>query len=153
MFENIPLILAQDAPGVGGGDAGVSPGAGAGPTAGPGAEQGPAMVTGEGVPASPAQPIAEPRPQQSPWGMYLPIILVFVVFYFLLIVPQRREKKRRAELLGAIKKGDRVQTVGGIIGTVMDLRPNDVLLKVDENTNTRIRFSRSAIQAVLSADE
>ncbi|MCC7205080.1 MAG: preprotein translocase subunit YajC [Phycisphaeraceae bacterium] len=150
MFENIPLILAQEAPSVGGGDAGVSP---AGPVASPAPAadgQAPTMVTGS---PSASQPAAGAPQQQSPWGMWLPIILVFVVFYFLLIVPQRREKKKRAELLAAIKKGDRVQTVGGMIGTVMDLRPNDVLLKVDENTNTRIRFSRSAIQAVLSGEE
>ncbi|MCC7406799.1 MAG: preprotein translocase subunit YajC [Phycisphaeraceae bacterium] len=155
MFENIPLILAQEAPSVGGGDAGVATGAvGPGASASPAMDgQGPTMITGEAAPGTTSQPAAGAQPQPSPWGMWLPIILVFVVFYFLLIVPQRREKKKRAELLAAVKKGDRVQTVGGMIGTVMDLRPNDVLLKVDENTNTRIRFSRSAIQAVLSAEE
>lgn len=155
MFDNIPLILAQEAPSVGGGDAGVAAAPG-GPTASPAPAmdgQAPTMVTGQAAPGATSQPGAAAQPPQSSLMTWLPIILVFVVFYFLLIVPQRREKKKRAELLAAIKKGDRVQTVGGMIGTVMDLRQNDVLLKVDENTNTRIRFSRSAIQTVLSGEE
>ena len=73
--------------------------------------------------------------------------------WFLMFNGQRKEKKRRAELLSAIKKGDRVQTVGGAIGTVTDIRDNDITVRVDDNTGTRIRFARSAVQTILGDDE
>ena len=63
----------------------------------------------------------------------------------------RREKKRREALLSAIKKHDRVQTIGGVIGSVVEVKPDYVVLKVDESSNTRITFARSAIQQVLSS--
>jgi len=52
-------------------------------------------------------------------------------------------------MLAALKKGDKVQTAGGILGTVVEVRDSEVVVKVDENANTRLRFARSAIQAVL----
>jgi preprotein translocase subunit YajC len=81
------------------------------------------------------------------------MLLILALFMFVLIIPQRREKKRRTAMLEALKKNDRVQTVGGIIGTIVEIRPTELVLKVDENTNTRMRFSRNAIQAVLSGEE
>ena len=77
------------------------------------------------------------------------VLLMIGVFWFFVLGGQRRDKKKRAALLAAIRKGDKVQTAGGIIGTVVEVRPADVLLKVDENTNTRIKFARSAIQNIL----
>jgi len=137
MIQVLPLTLAQAAPEAGG------------PSAAPALPATPAVPqAAEGQPASPAP--EAPRPQGSPFSGLLPIILIFVVLWIVLFLPQRREKKRRQELLAMIKKGDRVLTVGGAIGTVLEVRPNEVTLKVDENTNTRMRFSRSAIQSVLA---
>lgn len=89
----------------------------------------------------------------SPSGFpnFLPIILVmFVVIIVWSVMGQRREKKKRERLLGSITKHDQVQTVGGIIGSVVDLRKDTVVLKVDESTNTRMTFARSSIQQVLT---
>lgn len=60
----------------------------------------------------------------------------------------RREKKKRAEMLASVRKGDRIQTVGGILGSVMEAREDEVIIKIDENTNTRMRVIRGAIQNV-----
>lgn len=89
----------------------------------------------------------------SPFG---PFWLILFVFLIVMIVSQfmasRRERRRRDELLRGIAKHDKVQTVGGIIGTVVEFRGDDaVVLKVDENSNTRITFSRSAIQQVIKS--
>ena len=86
-------------------------------------------------------------------GMLLVLVLVLVVMSVFSILAGRREKKRRAQMLESVKKNVRVQTVGGIIGTVTDLRDNEVTLKVDESSNTRIRFARSAIQSVLEEEK
>ena len=53
-------------------------------------------------------------------------------------------------MLAGIGKGDKVLTVGGIMGTIVEMRETEVVLKVDENANTRIKFSRSSIQSVVS---
>ena len=66
---------------------------------------------------------------------------------------KRTQDKKRTDMLSALKRGDRVQTIGGILGTVVEARDADVLLKVDESSNTKIRFSRSAIHRVLEEEK
>lgn len=93
--------------------------------------------------------------QPAPGGdllMFAPLILIAVVFYFLLLRPQRREQATRDAMLGAIKKNDKVVTIGGIVGSVANISADgqEVTLKVDDNT--RIKFIRSSIQKVLTSD-
>ena len=83
----------------------------------------------------------------------IPLLLLLGVFYVLILLPQRREKKKRKEMLGALKKNSKVQTIGGVIGTVTDIRDDEVTVKVDESSNVRMRFSRGAISQVLSEKE
>lgn len=82
--------------------------------------------------------------------MMFPLLLVGIVFYFLILRPQQRERAQREKLLSELKKNDRVVTIGGIIGQVVSVSTDEkeIVLKVDDNT--RIRFRRSAIQAVLA---
>jgi preprotein translocase subunit YajC len=87
----------------------------------------------------------------SPLMMLLPLLVVFLFLGPMLA--GRKDKKKRAELLSSIKKHDRVQTIGGIIGIVSDIRDDEIILKVDESSNTKIRFARSAIQQVLKSSE
>ncbi len=81
--------------------------------------------------------------------MFMIIIFGVLIMLFLSTFGQRKEKKRRQALLGALKKHDRVQTVGGVIGSIVEMKPDTVVLKVDESSNTRISFARSAVQQVL----
>ncbi len=67
------------------------------------------------------------------------------------VMTGRREKKKRAELLGAIKRKDKVITTAGIIGWVEEVGDHEVTLVVDQSQNTRIRFSKSAIQGVVES--
>ncbi len=103
--------------------------------------------------AQTTQPTTAPTGGGGGAGLFeSPILLLLMfglIFYFLLIRPQGREKKRRQEMLGGLKKNDRVVTIGGIIGTVTSVRDDEVTLKVDESSNTKITFSRSAIQRVM----
>jgi preprotein translocase subunit YajC len=96
---------------------------------------------------------ASPRPAGfDPILMFvlLGAILLMFVFSF---SGQRKERKKREAMLSAIKKHDRVQTAGGIIGAIVELKPEYVVLKVDESANTRITFARSAIQQVLTSSD
>ena len=96
--------------------------------------------------------------QQAPPGggfgaFLLPLVAIMFLWYFLILRPQRREQIKREEMLNALKKNDKVVTVGGIIGTVANFSSDgkEVTLKVDDNV--RIRFLRSSIQAVLSDEQ
>ncbi len=78
------------------------------------------------------------------------LIFVFVAMILFSFLGQRRDRKKKQAMINAVKKHDRVQTVGGVIGSVVELKPDTVVLKVDETSNTRITFARSAIQQVLT---
>lgn len=96
-------------------------------------------------PAGPAQP--------QPLSFFSPpvfgLLLAFAVFYFFIIRSQRRERQKQINMLNSLKRNDRVQTIGGIIGTIVDVTPGEVVLKVDEANNVKMRFVRSAIKEVL----
>jgi preprotein translocase subunit YajC len=76
------------------------------------------------------------------------IILMGVLAAMLIfsMTGQRKERKKRAKMLESMKKGDKVQTVGGIIGTIVEVRDDEIIVKVDDNT--RIKFTRHAIQSI-----
>jgi preprotein translocase subunit YajC len=97
---------------------------------------------------------ADDKGQQGADGflMFAPLIAIGIVFYFLLLRPQRKEQASRESMLAALKKNDKVLTIGGVIGSVANISPDgqEVTLKVDDNT--RIKFIRSSIQRVLSSE-
>jgi len=80
---------------------------------------------------------------------FLPLVLIFVVFYFLLIRPQQRKAKDHRTMLDALRRGDRVVTGGGIIGTVARV-DNPEEATVDIADGVRVRVLRSTITSVLS---
>jgi preprotein translocase subunit YajC len=82
----------------------------------------------------------------------LPILVIGVFIYFLAIRPMKKQERERKSLLEAIKKNDRVLTSGGIIGVIANIREkeDEIVLKVDENSNVRLRMTRSSIVRVLS---
>ena len=73
--------------------------------------------------------------------------LVIAIFYFLIIRPQNKKKKQTQSMLAALKKGDKVQSIGGIRGVVHNVSDETVVVKVDDNT--KIEFVKSAIGEVL----
>ncbi|HZS83982.1 MAG TPA: preprotein translocase subunit YajC [Stellaceae bacterium] len=82
----------------------------------------------------------------------LPMVLVFVVFYFLVFRPQQKKAKDHKAMLAALRRGDRVVTGGGIIGTVAKV-VNDDEVAVDIAEGTRVRILRSTISSVLAKPE
>jgi preprotein translocase subunit YajC len=86
---------------------------------------------------------------QSALIQFLPLVLIFVVFYFLLIRPQQRKAKDHKTMLDALRRGDRVVTGGGIIGTVGRVE-NPEEVTVDIADGVRVRVLRSTISSVLA---
>ncbi|MDD4011072.1 MAG: preprotein translocase subunit YajC [Sphaerochaetaceae bacterium] len=82
-------------------------------------------------------------------GTLIPFALIIAVFYFLIIRPQKKRDKEAKDMLSAVKKGDKIVTIGGIHGTVARVNDTTIIVKVDENT--RIEFSKNAISAIVNA--
>ena len=76
----------------------------------------------------------------------LPVMLVVMILFS--VLSGRKEKKKKQELVSAIKKHDKVQMLGGIIGTVAEVGDDDIVLRVEEG---RIRFAKSAVAAVITS--
>lgn len=83
----------------------------------------------------------------------LPLVLIFAVFYFLLIRPQQKKMKEHREMLGKLKRNDRVITGGGIIGTISKVRDDSDEIEVELAPNTRVTVLRGTISSVLRAPE
>jgi len=91
--------------------------------------------------------------QRSPLMQFLPIILLFVVMYMLVFRGPRKKQQQHKQMIQSLSKNDRVQTIGGIIGTVVDIRDDEITLKIDESNNTKIKIIRSAIGRNITKDK
>jgi preprotein translocase subunit YajC len=80
----------------------------------------------------------------------LPIVAIGLVFYFIVIAPANKQRRKTAEMLGSLKKGDRVVTTGGIYGTVQGVEADVIYLKVAENV--KLKVARSAVSGVLTGE-
>lgn len=84
----------------------------------------------------------------------LPLIAVLIVImYFFLIRPQKKQEAKRKEMLGAIKKNDRVLTNGGIYGVVTNIKEDEVTLRIDDTRDVKVKVSRNFIAAVVNKNE
>jgi preprotein translocase subunit YajC len=99
------------------------------------------------------EPAAQPGPG-SPFGMMPALVIIMFLFYFLLIRPERRKQSSQRLLLEGLKKNDRVVTIGGIYGVVTNVQreADEVTIKVDESTNTKLRVTFNAISRVMSEE-
>lgn len=86
---------------------------------------------------------------QNAMLQFLPLVLIFVVFYFLLIRPQQTKQKEHKAMLGALRRGDRVVTGGGVLASVARVVNADEV-ELDIAPNVRVRALRSTITSVLS---
>ena len=94
--------------------------------------------------AAPVQPGSEANPLLS----FAPLILIFVIFYFFLIRPQQKRQQELQKMVTDLKKGDRVVTAGGVIGTVTGIQNDYVVIKVGDNENTKMEVLKSAISGL-----
>jgi len=81
---------------------------------------------------------AQQQQQGSPFAMLLPLILLFLVFYFIFMRPQIKRQKELQAMIQSLKKGDKVVTSGGIIGTVVGVSEDKVTIKVGEGTKLEV---------------
>lgn len=91
--------------------------------------------------------------QQLLGNPLLPIVGFIAIFYVTFLGPERRKKADEAKLMSSLSKNDRVVTIGGVHGTIVSASPDSdiVTVKIDENSNTRIKVNRSAIASVVNS--
>ncbi len=85
--------------------------------------------------------------------MLIGLVLMMVVFFFVLNAPRRKEEKLRKVMLKNLQKNDRVLTRGGVLGTVVGIKGNEITVKVDEATNAKMTLIRSYVDRVLTDEE
>jgi preprotein translocase subunit YajC len=83
------------------------------------------------------------------WQQLVFIGLIFVVMYFIMFRGPRKRQQQQKQMIMALKKNDRVQTIGGILGTILEVSDTEVVIKIDEANNTKIRVLPSAVSRVV----
>lgn len=83
--------------------------------------------------------------------LLIQLLLIGLIFYWLLIRPQRKERQRHDAMIAALKKGDQIATMGGIIGTVVHVEPDRVTVKTAENT--RVVIERAKVSRMMAGDD
>jgi preprotein translocase subunit YajC len=98
-------------------------------------------------------PAANPNAKNAMWSQALLLGLLFVLMYFMLFRAPRKRQQEQQKMVSSLKKNARVLTTGGILGTILDVRDDEIVLKIDEATNTKMRVVPSAILKVLGDDK
>ena len=103
--------------------------------------------------SDPAAPNEMPQ-KDPPGGNILWIYggLMLVMMYFFVFRGPRKKEQQQQKMVQALQKNDRIRTIGGILGTVIEVKGSEVVLKVDESNNTKIRISASAVVKNMSKD-
>ena len=101
------------------------------------------------VDSNSAAPVTAKKNPQGQFTQLIFIVLLFAVMYFILFRGPKKRQQQQDQLVKALKKNDRVQTIGGIMGTVLDVTDTEITLKIDESNNTKIKVLPSAINKVI----
>ncbi|OHD67105.1 MAG: preprotein translocase subunit YajC [Spirochaetes bacterium RBG_13_68_11] len=110
----------------------------------------PLMLLPTGEAGGAAGTASSGNPLQS-YGILIVMPLIILVFYFLVMRPQNRKQKEAKKMLEGLRKGDRIVTIGGLRGTVVSVKDDAVVLKVDDNT--KLEYSKSAVATVLKRED
>ena len=94
---------------------------------------------------------AEPGAGASMMSMLITLVPMFLIFYFLLIRPENKRKKEAEAMRSAVKKGDKITTIGGIVGVVVDVKEDKFVIETGAD-QVRIEFAKWAISSNESAD-
>ena len=107
--------------------------------------------------AQTTQATTQAKVDPGPWGILsspmFPVILGILVLYIFMSKNKKGDERKRKDKLSQLKKGDEIQTIGGIIGKVIEAREDRVLVKVDETAKAKIWFSRNAIDRVVEEEK
>ena len=133
--------------------------------AGNGSTIGPATGPATQAASQPATSTSQPggtniEPPKSPPGFMdifkggpMIFVLIFGLLYLFLFKGQKKEEKNRKKMVEQMKRGDEVMTIGGLVGKVVEVKEDRVVIKVDETTNVKETYLKSAIQRVITPSD
>ncbi len=96
---------------------------------------------------------ASGQEQASPFTMFLPLILIFLIMWLLIFRPQARKQKMHQQMLSNVQVGDKILTIGGIYGTVKGLKKDDKVVVLEIAKDTKLEMLKSSIAQNFSAEE
>jgi len=99
----------------------------------------------------PAGQVVQKRPPSQLNWIFLAVL--FVALYFMLFRGPRRKQQQQRQMVQSLQKNDKVQTIGGLIGTIIDVKDDELTLKIDESNNTKIKILPSAVSRKLAEDK
>jgi len=110
------------------------------------------LILAQSAPTAPTTAPAAANP--PPAGIqqliqWMPLILIGLVMWVVVFRGKQTEQKKRQDMLGQLKRGDEIQTIGGEIGKVVEVREDRVQVKIDESNNTKVWYTRNAIHRVI----
>lgn len=91
---------------------------------------------------------AASAPPINPIMNFMPFILIFIIFYFLLMRPQQKRQQELQKMIADLKKGDKVTTVGGILGVIHSIQDDYVVLRIGDNENSKVEVLKSAVSGI-----
>ncbi len=94
-----------------------------------------------------------PQQQQQPGGggIFFFAIIMMIGMFLIMSISGRKEKKRRAAMLSSLGKRDKIRTAGGIIGTIVEMKDDEVLIETDKSSHTRLWLARGSVSTVLNS--
>jgi preprotein translocase subunit YajC len=117
-------------------------------------EQAESVTTTDGSNGTAKEEQTEQQPT-SPFGnlmSFLPIVLIFVIIYFMLFRGPKKKQQQHQKMISNLQKNDKVRTIGGIFGTILDVKDNEITIKIDEANNTKIKVVPGAISSVVGSE-
>ncbi len=87
--------------------------------------------------------------QGNPMMQFLPLLIImFAIMYFLIIRPEKTKEKKRLEMISNVRKQDKIVTTGGVHGVVVSVKESEVIVRVDDAKDVKLRIDKSAITSV-----
>jgi preprotein translocase subunit YajC len=87
--------------------------------------------------------------QGNPMMQFLPLLIImFAIMYFLIIRPQKQKEKKRLEMISNVRKHDKIVTVGGVHGVVVSVKEKEVVIRVDDAKDVKLKIDKSAITSI-----
>jgi preprotein translocase subunit YajC len=105
------------------------------------------------VPSDPNAPDGGGRSKPGLGNFQIILLVLMIFFVFMMFRGPRKKQQEHKKMVQSLQKNDRVRTIGGIYGTIVDVRDDEIVLKVDESSNTKIKISPSAIGTKLSEEK
>jgi preprotein translocase subunit YajC len=90
--------------------------------------------------------------QRSPFSGLIWMLPLVVVMYLLMFRGPKKKQQKHKKMVQALRKNDKVRTIGGILGTVIDAKDDEIILKIDESNNTKIRITPGAVSKVITSE-